>query len=161
MCRTLLLIRGSRHLIIPSVGVLAPSSNPSAVPPEQEGNTAARETNEAQQARGPLIAEPVVHLLRKQDDGGTPEGSDTSLGGQGRSGLVLVAVDEVVVGGVVEENETETHGETAETGADPDEPGIGRPGEDEQADGDEPAAEHHGDETDFGGGVAVVLGDHL
>lgn len=72
---------------------------------------------------------------------------------------MLVRVDEVVICRVVEEDEAEADGEAGETGADPDEAGVGGPGEDEKTDGDEPAGEHHRDEADFGRGAAVVGAD--
>lgn len=68
---------------------------------------------------------------------------------------MLVRVDEVVVGGVVEEDEAEADGEAADGGADPVQTGVRRPGEDDEADGDEPARAHHGDETVLCRGRAV------
>lgn len=103
----------------------------------------------------------MVHLLGEQDGARTPEGADERLGGERGGGLVLVGIDEVIVGGVVEEDETETDGETGKGGANPDKMGVGSPGEDEETDGDEPAGDHHGDQADLGGGLAVVLLDLL
>lgn len=101
----------------------------------------------------------MVHLLREQDRAGTPEGTNKGLGGKRRGSLVLVRVDEVVVGRVVEEDETKANGEAGEAGADPDQVRVRGPGEDEEADGDEPARDHHGDQTNLGGGLAVVFLD--
>lgn len=153
---------GSRDLIvITTVSVLAAGTDLGTPDPEAVGNGAASETDESQKRRGPLVVEAVVHLLGEQDDTGTPERSDTGLGGESGSSLVLVGVDQVVVGGVVEEDEAEADGETTESGADPDEIGVRGPGEDEQANGDEPARDHHGNQTDLGRGLAVVLVTHL
>lgn len=157
----LLLVVCRRLLVIPRVGVLAPLADLGAVLPEQEGDAAAREAEEREQRAGPLVAEAVVHLLGEEDDAGAPEAADAGLGGEGGGGLVLVRVDEVVVGGVVEEDEAEADGEAAEGGADPVQARVGGPGEDEEADGDEPAGEHHGDEAGLGGRVAVVAGGEL
>lgn len=152
---------GSGLLLIAAVGVLARLSDAGAVLPKQEGDAAARETEQGKQGRGPLVAHAVVHLLGEQDDGSAPEGADARLCRQGRSGLVLVRVNQVVVGRVVEEEEAEADRETSEAGADPGQAGVRGPGKDEEADGDEPAAEHHGDQASLGRGLAVVLGDLL
>lgn len=160
---SLLNIRGGSgiRLLVARVRILAPLADLGPVAPEQEGDTAARQTDEGEQSGRPAVVEPVVHLLGEEDDGGTPEAADKSLGGEGGGGLVLVRVDEVVVGRVVEEDEAEADGEAAHCGTRPRELRVGGPGEDEEADGDEPAGEHHGDEADLGGRVAVVLGDEL
>lgn len=70
---------------------------------------------------------------------------------------MLVRVNEVIVRAVVEEYEAEADGKAAKSGTNPGEAGIGRPCEDEEADGDEPAGEHHGYQADFSWWVAVVL----
>lgn len=72
---------------------------------------------------------------------------------------MLVAIDEVVVGAVVEEDETESDRRTAESWACPREFRIRSPGEDEEADGNEPAAQHHGNQASFRWWFAVVSGD--
>lgn len=64
---------------------------------------------------------------------------------------MLVGIDEVVIGRVVEEDEAEADGEAADCWTGPAKGGVGGPGEDEEADGNEPAGTHHGDETYFGG----------
>lgn len=51
---------------------------------------------------------------------------------------MLVGVYEIVVGAVVEEDEAEADGETAHCWPPKGEGGIGCPGEDEEADWDEP-----------------------
>ena len=56
---------------------------------------------------------------------------------------MLVRVDEVVVCGVVEEDEAEADGEAAQAGTNPVDAWVRRPGEDEETDGDEPAGDHH------------------
>lgn len=95
-------------VVVTGVGVLAPPADAGAVAPEQERNGAARDADEGQQGRGPLVAKAVVHLRGEEHDGGAPEAADKGLGGEGRGGLVLVGVDEVVVGRVVEEDEAES-----------------------------------------------------
>lgn len=68
---------------------------------------------------------------------------------------MLVAVDKVIVGRVVQEDEPEADGEPADGRADPMYVWVRRPGEDEQPHRDEPARAHHWDETVFGRGLAV------
>ncbi len=99
------------HLV--GVCVLAAAANPCAVPPKQKRNEAAREADKSQQRAGPLIAEPVVHLLREENTSGTPKGSEEGLCCQSRCCLVLIRVDEIVVGGIVEEDEAKSDGEAA------------------------------------------------
>lgn len=70
---------------------------------------------------------------------------------------MLVRVYKVVVCRIIQENEAKADGKAAHGGACPRESGVGGPGEDEEADGDAPAGDHHGDEAGFGGGLAVVL----
>ena len=60
---------------------------------------------------------------------------------------MLVRVYEIVVCGIVEEDETETDRETGQTGSNPVDAGVRCPGEDEQADRDKPAGHHHRNET--------------
>lgn len=157
----LLLVRSSRIVYSGRERVLAPLPDPRAEVVESEGNGAARQGEEGEKAGGPLVAEAVVHVGREEDAGGAPEGTDEGLGGEGGGRLVLVAVDEVVVGRVVEEDEAEADGEASEAGADPDEARVRGPGEDEQADRDAPARDHHGNKAHLGGRVSVVLLDHL
>lgn len=126
-------------LILASVSVLAALTNLGTVLPEQERDSTASKTEESQKSRGPLITETFVHLLSEEDNSGTPETSDTSLCCEGRSGLVLVGIDEVVVGRVVEEDETETNGETTHSRTSPREILVRSPGKDEKTDGNAPA----------------------
>lgn len=148
-------------ILLGSVGILAALTNLGTVSPEQERNSTASETDESQQGRSPAVIEALVHLLGEENDGGTPEATDTSLGGEGRGGLVLVGVDEVVVCRVVEEDEAEADGEAAQGGTSPGDARVGGPSKDEETDGDGPARDHHGDETDFCGRRTVVLGHEL
>ena len=97
----------------------------------------------------------MVHRDGEEDDARAPDGAEERLGRERRRRLVLVRVDEVVVGGVVQEDEAEPDGEPAHGGAPPAQPRVRRPAEDEEADGDEPAREHHGDEAGFRGRFAV------
>ena len=147
-----------RLLVVAAVGVLAAAADGGAVLPEGKRDGAAGEAEEGQEAGRPLVAHAVVHLLGEEHDAGAPEGADARLGRERRGRLVLVRVDQVVVGRVVEEDEAKADGQAGEAGADPGQALVGRPGENEEADGDEPAAGHHGDEADLGGRPAVVLG---
>ena len=67
---------------------------------------------------------------------------------------MLVRVHEVVVGGVVEEEESEPDGEPAQRGAPPAELRVRCPSEDKEAHRHEPAGAHHRYEARFGGRFA-------
>lgn len=151
----------SLGVVLRAVGVLGLLTDEGTPFPESEGDETAGETEETKERRSPLVAQSVVHLVGEQDDTGTPERTDEGLSGKGRGGLMLVGVDEVVVGSVVEEDETEADRKTSETRTNPVQPRVRCPGKDEETDGDEPAAEHHGNKTDLSGRSAVVLVDHL
>lgn len=116
---------------------------------------ATREGDESQERARPLVAQTAVHLLREEDDTGAPEASDARLCGQGAGRLVLVGVDKVVVGRVVQEDEAKADGESSHHGSPVRETRVGGPTEDEQADGDEPTGEHHRNESSFRGWFAV------
>lgn len=135
-------------------GVLADTG---AVKVEDIRDGAAREGEERNQTGRPLVAEAVVHLLREQHAPGAPERAQESFCGQRRRRLVLVRVDEVVVGCVVQEDEAEADGEAADRRADPVQARVRCPAEDKQTDWNEPAGEHHGNQTRLGGRLAVVL----
>lgn len=90
-----------------------------------------------------------VHLDGEQDNACTPERPDTRLGSKRTSGLVLVRVDQVVVRSIIQEDEPKADREPSDARSYPVYSRVTRPGEDEQADGDEPAREHHGDKTYF------------
>lgn len=155
-------LRGVHHLVVvAAISILAASTNPSAKEPEEEGNAAASQTDECQKRGSPLVAESVIHLLGEQNAAGTPETSDTGLGGKSRGGLVLVGVDQVVVRRVVKEDEAEADRPATESGSDPVEVRVRSPCKDEHSNGDAPAREHHGDQTDLRRRLAVVLGTHL
>lgn len=142
---------GAFDIVVARVSILAVSPNPLAVFPEQEGDRAAEQADAGKEGAGPLISEAMVHLGREEHDAGTPEGADEGLGGERGGRAVLVRVDEVVVGRVVEEDEAEADRETGERRADPDEARVRRPGEDDHAERNEPAREHHGDQAELGG----------
>ena len=55
----------------------------------------------------------MVHLRREQYHTSSPETPNASLGRQSRRRQVLVAVHQVVVCAVVQEDETETNGSTS------------------------------------------------
>lgn len=71
---------------------------------------------------------------------------------------MLVRVDEVVVGGVVQKDEPEADPEAAKARPKPVQVRVAGPGEDDEAQGDEPAGAHHGDQAVLGGWVAVEAG---
>ena len=145
-------------LILPAVRVLAPLPDLGPVHPEQERDGAARQTQKGKQRRRPLVAQTIVHLLREEHDARAPQAADERLGRQCRRRLVLVRVHEVVVGRVVQEDEAEAHGQSAERGPRPRQLRVAGPREDEESDGDEPARQHHGDQSRLGGRFPVVLG---
>lgn len=70
---------------------------------------------------------------------------------------MLVGIHKVVVGRVVQENESEAHGPASNSRAKPMDPRRRRPGENEQSDRDKPAGEHHWNKTCFSRGLSVVL----
>jgi hypothetical protein len=72
---------------------------------------------------------------------------------------VLVGVDKVVVRRIVQEDEAKSDGTATECRPGPVDVFVGCPGEDEDSDGDEPAGEHHGNESGFCGRMAVMLRD--
>lgn len=111
-------------LVIAGVGVLALLTDLGTVFPEEEGNQTARQTNECQECRCPLVAQPLIHLVREQHDCRTPEASDECLGRQRRCSLVLIRIDEVVVGRVVEENESKSDREATHSGTSPGKIGV-------------------------------------
>lgn len=133
-------------------------ANPLPKPPEQKRNRAAQQTNPRQHRARPLVPQPMVHLRGEQHDARAPQRSDERLGRERRGRAVLVGVDEVVVGAVVDEDEAEADGEAGERGPDPGEAGEGGPREHDEADGDEPAGEHHGDQAQLGGGELACVG---
>ena len=74
---------------------------------------------------------------------------------------MLVAVNEVVIGGIVKEDEAKPHRESSNAWADPGEMRIGGPCENEKADWHEPAANHHWVETSLSGSGAVMLARYI
>ncbi|KAJ3578215.1 hypothetical protein NPX13_g2355 [Xylaria arbuscula] len=154
---TIILLLGDENatalliLVIASIRILAASADALAKLPEQERDSAARKTDSKQDKSSPLVPDIMIHLRREEHHAGAPERADESLRGQCRRCAVLVRVDEVVVGAVVDEDEPEAHGEAGERGPHPDEPRVRGPRENDQPDRDEPAREHHGDKTEFGG----------
>lgn len=92
---------GSLVVVVTSICVLAPGADSRAVLPEQERDAAAGKGHEEEDHAGPLVAAAGVHLLREKHDGGAPEAADKGLGREGGRRLVLIRVDEVVVGGVI------------------------------------------------------------
>lgn len=79
----------------------------------------------------------------------------SAASGAGR--LVLVGVDQVVVGRFVEENEPETDGEAAHHGASVRDVGIASPSKDNEAERYHPAGEQHRDQAFFGGWPSILV----
>lgn len=150
--------RGSLLCIITGVGIFAALPDPGAILPEQERDPTARQRHEEQNHARPLVPTARVHLFGEEHDGRTPETADKGLGGKGAGGLVLVRVDEVVVGRVVQKDEAEPDGEAANGRTDPVYVWVRGPGEDEKAHRDEPTRAHHRDQAVLGGGFAVEAG---
>lgn len=71
---------------------------------------------------------------------------------------MLVRVDEVVVGCVVQEDEAEADPEAAKARTEPVQVGVACPGEDDETQWDEPAGAHHGNQAILGRWVAVEAG---
>lgn len=145
-------------IIIAGIRILGLGPDPRAIDPEQEWDPAARQRHEEQDHTGPLVPTRGIHLLGEEHHPSAPETADERLGGEGTGSLVLVRVDEVVVGRVVQEDEAEPDPEAAEARAEPVQAGVGCPGEDDEAQRDEPAGAHHRNEAVFGGRVAVEAG---
>lgn len=145
-------------IIISGISILALRTDTGTKCPEQERDPTADQRHKEEDHASPLVPTGGIHLFGKEHDDGTPDTPDKGLGRERAGRLVLVAVDEVVVGGVVQEDEAEADGETADGGADPVYARVGGPGEDEQTHGDEPAGAHHGDESVLGWGFAVEAG---
>ena len=99
-------------------------------------NGTAGQRDEREQRARPLVAEAMVHLDCEQHGARAPDRAEEGLGCEGGRGLVLVGVDEIVVGRVVEEDESEADGEAAHCRAPPAESRVRGPGEDEEADWD-------------------------
>lgn len=133
--------------IITTISILATPSDALAIFPEQERDHTAEQTDTSKEGARPLVSKTIIQLVREQHDTRAPKGADECLRSKRRRRAVLVRVDEVVVGGVVDEDEAEADGEAGERGADPDEARERGPREDDQAERDEPACEHHGDQT--------------
>ena len=152
------LLRASLVLLVPAVRVVRTLSDPSTVKVEDERYRTAGQANKREERAGPLVVQPVVHLVREQHHSRPPKRTDECLRRQCRRSLVLVRVYEIVVCRVVEEDESKAHREAAQSWPRPVQVGIARPCEDEKPDGDEPAADHHGYETRFSWGLSVVLG---
>lgn len=70
---------------------------------------------------------------------------------------MLVRVDKVVVGRIVQEDESKAHREAADGRANPMKTWVRRPSEYEHANWYEPARDHHGDQSSFCWRFAVVL----
>lgn len=93
----------------------------------------------------------------EEHDGRTPERPETRLGRECARSLMLVRINEVIVRRVVQEDKTEPNREASDGRAYPVHMRVRRPCEDEEANRDEPARVHHGDETGFGGRRAIVF----
>ena len=69
---------------------------------------------------------------------------------------MLIRIHKIVIRAVIQEQEPESHGEAPHRGTPVAELGVRCPGEDKQADGDEPATAHHRHKADFCRGRAAV-----
>ena len=141
--------------IVVRISIVRVTPNLLSLEVENIRNAATRQGNEGQQRARPLVAQTTIHLDREQHHARAPDRPQESLGCQRRGRLVLVRVDEVVVAGIVEEDEPEADGEPTHCRAPPAQPRIRCPGEDEEADRDQPARPHHRDEAGFCGRLAV------
>lgn len=124
---------------------------------EHERNSTAPKANERQKRARPLVTQTGIHLFREQHNSSSPERPQKRLCRQRGSGLMLVRVNKVVVGRIVQKDESKAHWEAANGRANPVKTWIRRPREYEHADGDEPTRDHHGDQSGFRWRLAVVL----
>ncbi|KAH3665781.1 hypothetical protein OGAPHI_003969 [Ogataea philodendri] len=129
------------------VGVLAPCSDLGSVEEESKWNSTAGQSDESHQGGCPLVSQTVVHLNCEQWHCGSPNRSDEGLSSQCRGGIVLIRVDNVVVGGVVKDVETKSTSESGKTWSSPRQSWVGRPGKGEQSSRNEPATNHHWEQT--------------
>lgn len=144
-------------LLVATVSELGMLSDSRSIKVKDEGDTTARQCKESQKGRSPLVTKTSIHLRCEEHCGGAPEGTQTRLGGESTGSLMLVRVDEIIVCGIVEEDEAEADWETSDGRTDPVELWVGRPCEYEEADRDEPARDHHWDETGFCWWCSVVF----
>ena len=72
--------------------VLRVSTDRLALPIENVWNCAACQGNEGQEGTSPPVIQPIIHLLREQDNAGTPHRPKEGLGCKGRGSLVLVGI---------------------------------------------------------------------
>lgn len=84
------------------------------------------------------VGSQLTHLNGEEDNRSAPERTDARLSRECGCGQVLVGIDEVVVGTVVEEDEAEADAPAAHCWTSPAQMWVGRPCKDEHADCDEP-----------------------
>lgn len=146
------------HGVVISIGVLGISSDASTINEEKEWNTTAKKSEKCKEGTGPLVTHAVIHLSGKKDNGGTPETTDKGLGSQSGSSQVLIGVNQIIIGRVIQEDEAETDRKTTDSRTPPGNLRVRSPSEDEQTNWDEPAACHHRVKTDFGRRLTIELG---
>lgn len=147
--------QSTRQILVICKSKLRVLSDSRALEIKDVGDQAAQQRDTGKQRTCSLVPQSVIHLLGEKNHAGTPEASNASLGSQRAGRLVLVRVDEVVVGRVVKEDKAETHGESSHHRSPVRQMRVRRPSEDEQTDWNEPAREHHGDESRLGGWFSV------
>src|SRR5699024_6613344 len=87
-----LLLFSALLLLIVGKGVFRVSANRFSLEIEGVWNRTAGQGKKGQESTGPLVVHPVVHLLSEQNDTGTPNRPEKSLGCKGRCCLVLVCI---------------------------------------------------------------------
>lgn len=71
-----------------------PGVPPDRLPFEVEDirDSTASQRKECQQGTSPLVSQSLVHLLGKENRGGTPHGTQEGFGREGRGSLVLIGI---------------------------------------------------------------------
>lgn len=100
-------------LLVSSISIPTPPPNRFSLVIKHKRNRTASQRQKRQQRTRPLVSKTMIHLGRKQHHTSSPETPNASLGRQSRRRQVLVAVHQVVVCAVVQEDETETNGSTS------------------------------------------------
>ena len=80
-------------LLVLAKGELGIPTDRLALEVEHIWNSAAGQCDKGQQRAGPLIPESIVHLLREEHRGRSPNGPDEGFRSQCRGCLVLIGVD--------------------------------------------------------------------
>ena len=121
----------STVLLITSISISGPLTNSSAKEIEDKRYGTARKADESEQRTSlkvvsqshhisihlgtgtyPLIAQPMIHLGSEEHDSRAPERANERFGSQCGRREMLVGIHKIVVGAVVQKDESETDGET-------------------------------------------------